>query len=203
VITVFRRNERGEWRASPRVYKLLLTAHIITSVGWLGVVFAKLVLALTAATAASPDVSATLLVALDAVNAAFAPASTGAIVSGVLLSLGTRWGLLQHYWVVAKLVLTVGVFGTAVQVVPRIVGLAVAEPTLLRLPWAPAVLLAFAAVHLLMLAAATALAVYKPWGKTWLGRRADARRRPAATGRGTSTASPVRFAARGSIERVA
>ena len=180
---MFRRNERGEWRASPRVYKLLLTAHIITSVGWLGVVFAKLVLALTAATAASPDVSATLLVALDAVNAAFAPASTGAIVSGVLLSLGTRWGLLQHSWVVAKLVLTVGVFGTAVQVVPRIVGLAVAEPTLLGLPWAPAVLLAFAAVHLLMLAAATALAVYKPWGKTWLGRRADARRRPAPTGR--------------------
>jgi hypothetical protein len=204
MITVFRRNERGERRASPRAYKVLLTAHIITSVGWLGVVFAKLVLALTAATAASPDVSAILLVALDAVNAAFAPASTGAIVSGVLLSLGTRWGLLQHHWVVAKLVLTVGVFGTAVQVVPRIVGLAVAEPTLFGLPWGPAALLAFAAaIHLLMLGAATALAVYKPWGKTWLGRRDDARRRPAGTGQGSGTASPARFAARGSVERVA
>ena len=136
-------------------------------------------------------------------NASFAPASTGAIVSGVLLSLGTRWGLLQHYWVVAKLVLTVGVFGTAVQVVPRIVGLAVEEPTLLGLPWAPAVLLVFAAVHLLMLGTATALAVYKPWGKTRLGRRADARRRPELTGRGTGTASPTRFDGRGSVERVA
>ena len=200
---MFRRNEHGERRASPRVYRFLLTTHIITSVGWLGVVFAKLVLALAAATAASPDVSAALLVALGAINAAFAPASTGALVSGVLLSLGTRWGLLQHSWVVAKVVLTVGVFGTAVQVVPRIVELGVDEPTLLGLPWAPAILLVFAALHLLMLGAATALAVYRPWGKTWLGRRADARRRPGATWRGTGTASPVRFDAPGSVEPVA
>ena len=191
---MFSRNQRGERRVSPRVYRLLLTAHIITSVGWLGIVFAKLVLAIAAATAASPEVSAALLLALNVVNAAFAPASTGAIVCGVLLSLGTRWGLLQHYWVVAKLALTVGVFGTAVQLVPRIVGLADEEPTLLGVPWAPAVLLAFAAVHLLMLGTATALAVYKPWGNTWLGRRADTRR--------THTASRVRFDG-GSFERVA
>ena len=192
-----------ERRVSPRVYRFLLTMHLITSVGWLGVVFAKLVLALAAATAASPDVSAALLVALGAINTAFAPASTGAIVSGVLLSLGTRWGLLRHSWVVAKLVLTVGVFGTAVQLVPRLVDLAVDEPTLLGLPWAPAVLLAFAVIHLLMLGAATALAVYKPWGKTWLGRRADAWRRAEATWPGTGPASPVRLDARGSVERVA
>ena len=103
---MFQHNQRGERRASPRVYRLLLTAHIIASVGWLGIVFAKLVLAIAAATAASPEVSAALLLALNVVNAAFAPASTGAIVCGVLLSLGTRWGLLQYYWVVAKLVLT-------------------------------------------------------------------------------------------------
>jgi hypothetical protein len=200
---MFLRNERGERRVSPRVYRFLLTVHIITSVGWLGVVFAKLVLALAAATAASPDVSAALLVALGAINAAFGPASTSAIASGVLLSLGTRWGLLRHSWVVAKLVLTVGVFGTAVQIVPRIVDLGVDEPALLGLPWAPAVVLAFAGLHLLMLGAATALAVYKPLGKTWLGRRADARRRPAAIWRGTGTTSPVRLDARGSVERVA
>jgi hypothetical protein len=203
VISVFTRNERGERRASPRVYRFLLTAHIISAVGWLGVVFAKLVLALAATTATSPEVSAALLVALDTINAAFAPASSGALVSGVLLSLGTRWGLLQYYWVLAKLVLTVGVFGTAVQLVPRIVGLSVEEPTLLGLPWAPAVLLAFAAIHLLMLGAATALSVCKPWGKTWLARRADAQRLSEATSRATRTASPVHVDARGGIQRVA
>ena len=202
MISVFTRNERGERRASPRVYRFLLTAHIISAVGWLGVVFAKLVLALAATTATSPEVSAALLVALDTINAAFAPASTGALVSGVLLALSTRWGLLQYYWVLAKLVLTVGVFGTAVQLVPRIVGLSEEEP-LLGLPSAPAVLLAFAAIHLVMLGAATALSVYKPWGKTWLARRAEAQRLSESTSRATRPASPVHVDARGGIQRVA
>jgi hypothetical protein len=63
------------------------------------------------------------------------------------------------------------------------------------MPWAPAVLLAFAAVHLLMLGTATALAVYKPWGKTWLGRRAEALRRTEPTG--------MRFDGRDRVGRVA
>lgn len=162
-------------RVSPRVYKLLLTTHIMTSVGWLGVVLGKLVLAIAASTAASAETREALVVGLNTINAAFAPASTGAIISGVLLSQGTRWGLLRHYWVMAKLVLTVGVFGTAVQLVPRIVGVGADEQTFFGVPWAPAILLLFAALHLVMLAAATVLSVYKPWGKTWLGRRADAR----------------------------
>ena len=166
----------GQRRVSPRVYKLLLATHIMTSVGWLGVELAKLVLALAAATAASPESREELLLGVNAINAAFAPASTGAIVSGVLLSLGTRWRFVRHYWVVAKLVLTVGVFGTAVQLVPRLVGLRLDEPMLLGLPWAPAVLLGFAAIHMLMLAAATVLSVYKPWGMTWFSRRSDPQR---------------------------
>src|SRR5688572_9240110 len=170
---MFARNQRGERRASPRVYKLLLTAHIITSVGWLGAVFAKLVLAVAAVTTSSPDDAAALLLALNVINGAFAPAAIGTLVSGVLLSLGTRWGLLDHYWVLTKLVLTIGVFGTAVQLVPRLVGLQVDEPTLLGLPWAPAILLGFAALHLLMLGTATAVSVFKPWGRTWFGRRAS------------------------------
>jgi hypothetical protein len=41
-------------RASPRVYRLLLATHIIVSVGWLGIVFAKLVLGLRAMTSNAP-----------------------------------------------------------------------------------------------------------------------------------------------------
>jgi hypothetical protein len=71
--------------------------------------------------------------------------------------------------------------------VPRIVGLAVDEPTLLGLLWVPAVLLAFAAVHLLVLGAAAARSIYKPWSKTWLSRRADAGRQPEPKGRGRAS----------------
>jgi hypothetical protein len=39
--------------------------------------------------------------------AAVLPVALLAVVSGFVLSLGTRWGLLRHRWVVIKLVLTV------------------------------------------------------------------------------------------------
>lgn len=105
---MFSRNIRGERWVSPPVYKLLLAAHIIVSGGWLGIAFAKLVLAVAAATAGALDVSDALYVSMEVVNVAFPPAAIGTIVTGVLLSLGTKWGLLQHYWVATKLALAVG-----------------------------------------------------------------------------------------------
>jgi hypothetical protein len=35
----------------------------------------------------------------------------------------------------------------------------------------PTLLLSLVVAHVLMLASATVLSVYKPWGKTWFGRR--------------------------------
>jgi hypothetical protein len=86
-------------------------------------------------------------------------------VTGVLLSAGTRWGLLEHYWVVAKLVVTVGVITTAVQLDGRFAEQVIAASA------PPTLLLSLVMAHVLMLASATALSVYKPWGKTWFGRR--------------------------------
>jgi hypothetical protein len=180
VTTVFSRNKQGERRVSPSLYKLLLTTHIIVSVGWLGVVFAKIVLGLVAITTTVPDTAAALYGAMQALNVAFPPVAIGTIVTGVLLSLGTKWGLLQHYWVVTKIVLTVGVITTAVQLGGRIApqsiaapaGQAAADGTILGIASAPTTLLiALSVTHLLMLGAATVISVYKPWGKTWFGRR--------------------------------
>jgi hypothetical protein len=178
------RNQRGERRVSPGAYKLLLTAHIMISGAWLGVVVAKVVLAFAAATAGAPDVSSPLYAATQVVNPVFPPAAIGTIVSGVLLSLGTRWGLLDYYWVVVKLVLTVGVIATAIQIGDRFVqqsialsgGPAASDGMFLGLAWAPLLLISVSVAHALMLSAATVLSVYKPWGMTWYGRRALARR---------------------------
>ena len=163
--------QRAERRVSPSLYKLLLAAHIAVSVGWLGVVFAKLVLALAAVTARAPGVADALYLAMGVVNVAFPPLAIGTIVSGVFLSLGTKWGLLHHYWVVTKLVLTVGVIATAVQLGDRLLRQAVAAPSAPLAGDATTLLVALSLAHLLMLGAATVLSVYKPWGKTWLGRR--------------------------------
>ena len=184
VITLIARNKRGERRVSAPFYKLLLTAHIIVSVGWLGVVFAKLVLGLAALRTNAPDVSATLYASMDVVNVAFPPLAIGTIVSGVLLSLGTKWGLLQHYWVLTKLVLTVGVIATAVQLGGRLARQAFAAPVgpaanadlILGIASAPTLLIALSVVHLLMLGAAAVISVYKPWGQIGPDRRARVRR---------------------------
>jgi hypothetical protein len=179
---MFSRTKQGERRVSPPLYKLLLTAHLIVSVGWLGVTLAKVVLGLGAATTGAPDVAAALVVAVGALNVAFPPLAIATIVTGVFLSLGTKWGLLQHYWVVTKLVLTVGVIVTAVQLTDRLARLA--DPALFGVALTPAVLpLTLAATHLLMLGAATVISVYKPWGKTWFGRRKAAAQLPSGAAR--------------------
>src|SRR5262245_32335260 len=175
MVTSIARSQPAERRVSPSRYKLLLTAHIMVSVGWLGVVFAKLVLGLGAVTTSVPDVAAALFAGMNAVNVAFPPLAIGTVVSGVLLSLGTKWGLLQHYWVATKLVLTVGVIATAVQLTDRLVQRAIAAPsgpvaeaaTSQGIAAAATMLTALAVAHLLMLGAATVVSVYKPWGKTW------------------------------------
>jgi hypothetical protein len=169
---------------TPPVYRLLLTTHIMVSVGWLGVVFAKLVLGFRAMASDAPGVSDSLYAAMEMVNVAFPPAAVATLVTGVLLSLGTRWGVLRHYWVATKLALCLGVIVTGVAFVDRLVQRSVSAPsvravgegTVLDVASVPATLLiSLSEAHVLMLGAATVLSVYKPWGRIPLGRQEVAR----------------------------
>ena len=157
----------------------MLATHIIVSVGWLGIVFAKLVLGLRAMTSRAPGVSDALYLSMEVVNIAFPPAAISSLVTGVLLSLGTKWGLLRHYWVATKLALSVGVIVSGIALVDRLIrqsisapsGQAAGEGTILGIASAPATLLiSLSVAHALMLGTAT-VAVYRPWGKTWFDRR--------------------------------
>ncbi|GAB3930301.1 hypothetical protein GCM10029976_031800 [Kribbella albertanoniae] len=92
---------------SPRLRKVVLTAHVATSVGWLGSVVAYLALDVTAATSQDVDAvrgaySAMALVAMYVV----VPLALASVVIGIVNALGTPWGLIRHYWVLAKLLLT-------------------------------------------------------------------------------------------------
>ena len=165
---MFPRNKRGERRASPQLYRFLLTTHIIVSVGWLGIVFAKLVLGLRAVTSDVPDVSDALYSSMEVVNVAFPPMAVATLVTGVLLSLGTRWSLLRHYWVATKLALAVGVMVTGIALADRLIQRSISAPS----GQAPAgLLISLSVTHVLMLGVATVLSVYKPWGKIRFGRR--------------------------------
>ena len=172
---MFQRNQHGERRVSPSTYKLLLTTHIAVSGAWLGVVVAKLALGIAAITAGPASPPATLYAAIRVVDPTFPPLAIATIISGVLLSLGTRWGLLTHTWVVTKIGLTVGVIATAVPLSDRFVRQAIAAPAPeIGLAQAVIPLLVLSAAHALMLGTATILSVYKPWGKTWLVRPVQA-----------------------------
>ncbi len=172
--TLFARSKRGDRRVSPPVYRLLLAAHVVVSGAWLGVVVAKLVLGVAAVTSDVPDA---LYASMRVVDVAFPPAAVATLVTGVLLSLGTKWGLLRHYWVATKLALTVGVVATGIALMDRLILRSIAASSGgagddVILGVAPAAgLISLSAAHALMLGVATILSVYKPWGKTRFGGR--------------------------------
>lgn len=91
----------------PRWRKLVLAVHITVSVGWIGSVAAYIVL--DVATVASQDVQ-TLRAAYVAMHAittwAIVPLALASLATGIIMALGTKWGLWRHYWVVISLVLT-------------------------------------------------------------------------------------------------
>ena len=93
-------------------------------------------------------------------------------------SLGTTWGLFRHYWIVAKLGLTVVatvILLVHTQPIGRVAAVAAegmlssADLHQLRVQ-----LIADAAAALMALLVATTLSVYKPWGMTSYGRRTQA-----------------------------
>jgi hypothetical protein len=174
------RNNRGERRVSPSMYKFLLASHIIVSVGWLGTAYAKFILELAAMTTNSQDISKTIYLTMKNLSIAFPILAIPTILTGVLLSLCTKWGLIKYYWVVTKFVLAVGVIVTAISLDGRFIEQSISalsrqamgKDAVLGIVSAPTILLiALTVAHLIMLVAATFISIYKPWGKTWFGRR--------------------------------
>lgn len=100
----------------PRVRTATLALHLAVAVGWLGALAAYLVLDLAATTSGDASTVRAAYAAMELVAVyAIVPLAAAALLSGIVIALGTRWGLLRHYWVVISLLLT-GV-ATAVLVV--------------------------------------------------------------------------------------
>ena len=94
----------------PPTRNALLTAHIMMSVGLLGDSAGFLAVAIRAARTDDPAVAVQLVKVLGMFATVFGiPLSFGALLSGLALGLGTKWGVFQYPWVVAKLLLIVSV----------------------------------------------------------------------------------------------
>ena len=153
--------------------KALLTLHIVTAVGLLGSVAGLLVAATRAAT--RHDVAeAHAIYELMAILpfTVGIPLSFLALGTGTLLGLTSRWGVLRHWWVSAKLALLVATI---------LLGALVVGPTVDTLAdgTAPAAvdrtgawrLVVVLATQLTMLLAAVVLAVFRPRGLAPWARR--------------------------------
>ncbi len=109
------------------------------------------------------------------------PLAFASLLSGLIQSLGTPWGLFRHYWVLVKLLLTVFATVVLLKKMPLIGYTArrAAETPLpsaaLRMAGIP--LVVHAAGGILVLLVVTILSVYKPWGLTRYGRHKQQERR--------------------------
>ncbi len=155
---------------SPGLRKFALTVHVTSSIGWFGAVAAFL--ALSIAGMASQDaqlVRASYLVMGVTTWFVIVPFAFVSLLSGVVSSLGTKWGLFRYYWVLVKLVITI--LATIVllihtQPIDLLAGLA-AKTTVRAYPYALQLqMLIASSVALVALLVLTALSVYKPRGMT-------------------------------------
>lgn len=159
-----------------KLRKFALTAHVVSSVGLLGSIAAFLTLAISGLRTQDMVMLRGAYLAMELIaRDIIVPLTLASLLTGLVQSLGTPWGLFKHYWVLVKLLLTV--FATVVLLVKmELIGYAArlaAEATL-----SPADLHAAGtqlAVHatggLLVLLIPAVLSVYKPPGLTGYGRR--------------------------------
>jgi len=163
------------WRLTPALRKTLLVLHIVAGIGWMGVDIALLILLLTARTTDDPMLVASGLNAIRMiVPVAVPPLSLTILATGLLLGLGTQWGLLRYWWVLVKLVLslimTVLVFVSLVPGVSQLYVLAAttasADAVRASLGDVLTGLLFPPIVSFSMLGIATVLSIFKPWGRT-------------------------------------
>ena len=90
--------------------RALLTVHIVASVGLLGVVAADLAINVTAATTDDPAQAAAYYDLLGTFSFLFGiPLSFISLGTGVVLGRTSKWGVVRHGWVAAKLALNLSV----------------------------------------------------------------------------------------------
>lgn len=163
---------------SPSLRKLNLTAHVTTSVGWLGAVAGFLVLSIAGLSSSDTETVRGAYLTMNLLGQyLIVPLSLAALGTGLLQSLGTHWGLFRYRWVLTKFILTT--LATVILLLHQFTAVAgaakrvsgSASGTLPKIGGLGVQLVTDAALAVLVLLMITALSVYKPWGRTAYGRQ--------------------------------
>lgn len=173
------RPERPGPRLGPRTRRVGLIVHLAAMGTWLGMDVVLGVLVVTALSAAPAD-AAVLAVGIGTfVGAPLVAAAVLTLVSGIVLGVGSKYGLLRYPWVTVKLVLTVVLTVLVILVlVPTVAELSAQAQQALRAVTAGGFALDRQLIYppivsTTALLCAVGLSVIKPWGPR--GRRRTGR----------------------------
>ncbi len=157
--------------------KTVLFAHATASIGWLGAVGAFLAVATAGLRAADPTTASAAILALAWIAwQVIVPCCIASLVTGIVQSLVSPWGLFRHYWVIVKLVLTLvmtAILLAHMRVIDHAADAARGTSSLAGIGGVRVQLAADAAAALVTLLIATGLSVYKPRGATGYGQRPE------------------------------
>jgi len=93
---------------TPRLRTFALIVHITFSVGWIGAVAAYIALDVAAATNQDAQTLRAAYLAMELIaRYVIVPLAFASLLTGLVMSLGTKWGLFRHYWVLISLLLTI------------------------------------------------------------------------------------------------
>ncbi|MEU0170318.1 hypothetical protein ABZ214_33535 [Streptomyces iakyrus] len=180
----------------PGLRKLALTTHVVTSVGWLGSVTVFLVLAVVGLTSQDTQRVRGAYLAMETTGwYVIVPLAFASLLTGIVQSMGTTWGLLRHYWVLMKLVLTVvATFLLLLHMQVADLVADVAARTVLSggdLSGMRIQLVLDAAAAVAVLLTTTSLSIYKPRGITRYGWRVQQQRADRPGGAAMDTGAPA------------
>ncbi|HEX2028757.1 MAG TPA: hypothetical protein VHF25_12255 [Nitriliruptorales bacterium] len=171
----------------PALRRFALTVHLIVSVGWIGALAAYLALDLAVTTSQSHGTLRAGYLAMELITLqVIVPLAVASLLTGLVMALGTKWGLFRHYWVIISLLLTVFAVlvllseARVVSALAAVAGDPGTSPDDLRaLPGT----LVHSMGGLVVLFVVTVLNIYKPRGMTRYGQRRlrEQRRAPTRT----------------------
>jgi hypothetical protein len=92
----------------PGLRKFALAAHLTLSVGWIGAVAAYTALDVATVTSQDAQTLRAAYLGMEVIaRDVIVPLALASLLTGLVMSLGTTWGLFRHYWVLISLLLTI------------------------------------------------------------------------------------------------
>ena len=168
---------------APGFRKLALAVHVTFSVGWVGAVAGFVALAVAGLSSQDAQLVRAAYLAMKVTTwSVIVPLALVSLLSGMVSSLGTSWGLLRYYWVLVKLLITIlAAIALLIHAQPiDLLAAAAAKTTAFSadLQGQQLHMLTASAAALVVLIGLTVLSLYKPQGMTRYGWRKQ-RERPA------------------------